>query len=130
MLLVVLIKWNLNYLKIFNKEGIMAICVIIKRTVSDKNVADQLAPLIVQLRSQATAQPGYVTSTAFSCLDCKGEYLVVSTWNTLDDWNKWMHSDERQMIQKQIEKLTGEKTEYRYFEPIVGGIIPEFKKTI
>ena len=130
MLLVVLIKWNLNYLKIFNKEGVMAICVIIRRTVSDKKVADQLAPLIVQLRSQATAQPGYVTGHAFSCLDCQGEYLVVSTWNTLDDWNKWMHSDERQMIQKQIDKLTGEKTQYRYYEPIVGGIIPEFKATI
>ena len=108
----------------------MAICVIIKRTVSDKKVADQLAPLIVQLRSQATAQPGYITSQAFSCLDCKGEYLVVATWNTPDDWNRWMHSDERQVIQKQIDKLTGEKTRYRYYEPIVGGIQPEFKEKI
>lgn len=108
----------------------MAICVIIKRTVSDEKVADQLAPLIVQLRSQATAQHGYVTGQAFSCLDSQGEYLVVSTWNTLEDWNRWIHSDERQVIQKQIDKLTGEKTQYRYYEPIVGGIIPEFKATI
>ena len=108
----------------------MAICVIIKRTVSDKTIAKNLAPLIVQLRSKATAQPGYVTDQTFSCLDCKGEYLVVSTWHTLDDWNKWMHSDERQAIQKQIDKLTGGKTEYRYYEPIVGGIIPEFKPVV
>jgi heme oxygenase (mycobilin-producing) len=108
----------------------MAICVIIKRTVSDKTVAEKLAPLIVQLRSRATAQPGYVTDQTFSCLDCKGEYLVVSTWHTLDDWNRWMHSDERQVIQEQIDNLTGEKTEYRYYEPIVGGIIPGFKAGI
>jgi heme-degrading monooxygenase HmoA len=127
MLLVVLIKWNLNYLKIFNKESVMAICVIIKRTVADKEMADQLAPLIVQLRSRATAQPGYVTDQTFSCLDCDGEYLVVSTWNTFDDWKKWMNSDERQVIQKQVDALTEEKTEYRYYEPIVGGILPAFK---
>jgi len=108
----------------------MAICVIIRRTVSDKTMADKLAPFIVQLRSRATAQPGYVTDQTFSCLDCKGEYLVISTWNTLDDWNKWMHSDERQVVQKQIDELTGEKTEYRYYEPIVGGIIPDFKPVV
>lgn len=108
----------------------MAICVIIRRTVSDRTVAEKLAPLIVRLRSQATVQPGYVTDQTFSCLDCQGEYLVVSTWNTLDDWNKWMHSDERQTIQKQIDQLTGEKTEYRYYEPIIGGILPEFKAVL
>ena len=108
----------------------MAICVIIRRTVSDKTMADKLAPFIVQLRSRATSQPGYVTDQTFSCLDCKGEYLVISTWNTLDDWNKWMHSDERNVVQKQIDDLTGEKTEYRYYEPIVGGIIPDFKPVV
>jgi heme-degrading monooxygenase HmoA len=105
----------------------MAVCVLIRRIVSDRETADRLAPLIVKLRSQASVQPGYITDQTFSCLDCDGEYLVISTWNSLDDWKTWQNSDQRQAIQKQIDELTGEETEYRYYEPIVGGIKPVFK---
>lgn len=105
----------------------MSVCIMIRRTVRDKKIAVNLAPLIVKLRSQATVQPGYLTDQTFSCLDCEGEYLVISTWNRLENWNKWMHSEERQAIQRQIDELTGEKTVYRYYEPIVGGIIPRFE---
>ena len=108
----------------------MTTCIIIRRTVRDETIATKLAPLIVKLRSQATMQPGYVTGQAFSCLDCVGEYMVISTWDRLEDWNKWMHSEERQAIQKQIDELTGEKTEYRYYEPIVGGIMPKFEAVV
>ena len=108
----------------------MTTCIIIRRTVRDETIATKLAPLIVKLRSLATMQQGYVTGQAFSCLDCEGEYLVISTWDRVEDWNKWMHSPDRQAIQKQIDELTGEKTEYRYYEPIVGGIMPKFEAVI
>lgn len=104
----------------------MAVSIVIRRTVPDEEKAALLAPKIVKLRSLATIQPGYITGQAFSCLDCVGEYMVISTWNSLDDWNLWMHNDQRQVIQRQIDELLGEKTEYRYYEPIVGGIIPAF----
>jgi len=105
----------------------MTICVTIRRRVQDKEIASRLAPLIVKLRSMAAVQPGYITDQTFSSLDREGEYLVISTWNELEDWNKWMHSEVRQSIQNQIDECTGEKTEYRYYETIVGGIIPRFE---
>ncbi len=104
----------------------MAVSIIIKRSIKDKSMAERLAPFIVQLRSRASVQPGFLTDQTFSCLDCEGEYLVISTWNTLDAWNKWMHSDERMSIQRNVDELLGEKTLYRYYEPIVGGIPPQF----
>jgi len=105
----------------------MAVSIIIRRIVKDVTMAGSLAPLIIQLRSRATAQPGFLTDQTFSCLDCDGEYLIISTWNTLEDWNKWMNSEERMTIQGQIDKLLGEKTLYRYYEPVVGGIPPRFR---
>lgn len=108
----------------------MSICVTIRRSVQDKEIAARLAPLIVKLRSMAAIQSGYITDQTFSSLDREGEYLVISTWGRLEDWNKWMHSDERQGIQKQIDEITGEKTEYRYYETIVGGILPKFEAVI
>ena len=105
----------------------MAVSIIIRRTVKDATMAGKLAPLIVQLRSRVTVQPGFLTDQTFSCLDCDGEYLIISSWNTLEDWNKWMHSEERMAIQRQIDELLEEKTLYRYYEPVVGGIIPRFQ---
>ena len=32
----------------------------------------------------AATQPGFLNSQTFSCLDCKGEYLVISNWHTLE----------------------------------------------
>lgn len=104
----------------------MAVSIVIRRMVKDQDTADKLAPLIVQLRSLAVVQPGFITGQTFSCLDCEGEYMVISTWNTLEDWNRWMHSEQRQVIQRQMDELLGQKTGYKYYEPVVGGITPVF----
>jgi antibiotic biosynthesis monooxygenase (ABM) superfamily enzyme len=121
---------NFKIIYFFKKEAVMSVCVIIRRTVKDKELSEKLAPLIVELRSAATIQPGYITDQAFASLDCDGEYLVISTWSQIEDWNIWMNSEKRQSIQRKIEKLTGEKTQYRYYDPIVGGIIPRFEALI
>jgi heme-degrading monooxygenase HmoA len=105
----------------------MAISVMIQRTFSDKEKAAKLVPLIVKLRSLATIQSGYITGKTFRCLDCPGEYLVVSTWNSLDDWNRWLQSEQRIALQKQVDDLLGEITQYRIYESLVGGIVPQFQ---
>jgi heme-degrading monooxygenase HmoA len=105
----------------------MAISIMIQRTFSDKEKATKLVPLIVELRSLATIQPGYITGRTFRCLDCPGEYLVISTWNSLDDWNRWLQSEQRMALQKQVDDLLGEITQYRIYESLVGGIIPQFQ---
>ena len=107
----------------------MAISIMIQRTFSDEEKTAKLAPIIVKLRSLAAIQPGYITGKTFRCLDCPGEYLVISTWNSLDDWNRWLQSEQRMAIQKQVDDLLGETTQYRIYEPLVGGIIPKFQAT-
>jgi len=105
----------------------MAISVLIQRTFNDMDKAAKLAPLIVKIRSLATTQHGYITGRTFRCLDCPGEYLVISTWNSLDAWTTWLNSDQRLALQKQIDDLLGEPTQYRIYESLVGGILPQFQ---
>jgi heme-degrading monooxygenase HmoA len=75
------------------------------------------------------AQPGYISGETLRCIDPAGEdeYLVRSTWRSVEDWKTWLHSNERTAIQKKIDAITGEATEYRMYEPLVGGIIPKYK---
>ena len=103
----------------------MAVEVLIRRKfVASK--ANDLAPLIVKLRSLATIQPGYISGETLKCIEPadNNEYLVRSTWNSIEDWKNWLHSPERTAIQEQIDALTREETQYKIYEPLVGGIIP------
>ena len=97
---------------------------MIRRRIIEKEKAAQLAPLIVKLRSLATIQLGYITGQTFRGIESPNEYLVISTWNSVEDWNLWLNSETRTEIQTQIDDLLGEKTEYILYEPMVGGIIP------
>lgn len=105
----------------------MAIEVIIQRTFKDRQQAEKLVPYILKLRSLATIQPGYLTGQTLRSLDSTGEYLVISTWNDRSDWNTWYNTPERRELQQKIDDLLGEETRYRFYEPLVGGIMPAFR---
>jgi len=104
----------------------MAVQVLIKRKFI-KEKSDEVASLMVKLRSLARAQPGYISSESLKCIDPphEDEYLIRSSWQSDEDWKKWLNSEERAAIQQQIDFITKEKTEYRIYEPLVGGIIPK-----
>jgi len=104
----------------------MSVQVLIRRKFVQKK-ANEIAPLMVQLRSLARAQSGYISSESLKCLDPpdEDEYLIRSSWRSEEDWKLWLHSEERVAIQQKIDALTKEKTEYRVYEPLVGGIFPK-----
>lgn len=104
----------------------MAVQVLIRRKVVEDKVKE-VAALMVELRSLARAQPGYMSSESLRCIDPPGddEYLIRSTWQSQDQWQKWLHSAERSDIQQKIDDLTGEETEYKVYEALVGGIFPK-----
>ena len=107
----------------------MAIQVLIRRRFIEEKGA-VLAPLIVRLRSLALAQPGYISGETLKCIDPTGddEYLVRSTWRSVEDWKTWLHSETRTAIQSEIDAISGEATEYRIYEPLVGGILPSYEE--
>ena len=103
----------------------MAVEVLILRKIME-TMAKEVSPLIVKLRSLATIQPGYISGETLNCIDPPGcnQYLVRSTWHSVEDWNKWRFSEERAALNDQIEQLSQEKAEYAIYDPLVGGIIP------
>lgn len=92
----------------------MAVKIIIKRIVPE-NKTEALKPLLQRLRNLAMEQPGYISGETFKRIDRPGESLVVSTWQSMDDWRKWVLADERRGTQEKIDHLLGEKTEYEIY---------------
>jgi heme-degrading monooxygenase HmoA len=49
-------------------------------------------------------------------VDKPGESLIVSKWQSVDAWNRWLQSKERAEIQAKIDQLLGEETSYEIYE--------------
>jgi heme-degrading monooxygenase HmoA len=92
----------------------MAVKVLIRRSVPE-NKARKMIPLFRKMRSLANEQPGYITGETMRNVEKPDEFLVISTWETSDDWEHWVQSSDRQQIQTQIDDLLGGKTEYEIF---------------
>jgi heme-degrading monooxygenase HmoA len=45
--------------------------------------------------------------------------VVISIWETVDNWKNWVQNKRRRDLQGQVDSLIGEKTFYEMFE-IVG----------
>lgn len=93
----------------------MAVKVLIKRKVS-KGKELELEKLIAGLRSMATREPGYISGETMRNIDNKDEYLVISTWQSVEDWEAWKTNEERETIQADIDALLGETTRYEVYQ--------------
>jgi len=89
----------------------MAVKIIIRRKVS-KGKEAQLLPLLVQLRAKAVTQPGYISGETMRNANDPEDYLVISTWKSVEDWKVWEGNRARTEILTKIDSLLGEKTSF------------------
>jgi heme-degrading monooxygenase HmoA len=89
----------------------MAVKVLIKRKVPMEK-AKAMIPLFRQMRASAATQSGYITGETLRSVERPEEFIVISTWQSSEDWKQWLQSKERNEIQSQIDDLLGGETEY------------------
>jgi heme-degrading monooxygenase HmoA len=92
----------------------MAVQIHIRRNVTD-SLAEDLTGLLQKMRGLCIVQPGYVSGQTLKRIDKPGEQLVISTWQTLEHWETWFHSNERQGVQAEIDMLLGDETIYEIY---------------
>jgi len=92
----------------------MTVKIVIKRKVPEEKEKD-LLPLIKELRILTTRQKGYISGETLRRIDKPGETVVVSTWETVEDWKQWVTSQKRSVLQGKIDALLGEETEYHIY---------------
>ncbi len=98
-----------------DKEDAMAVKILIKRVVPDRKSAELLS-LLKRLRALTMNQPGYISGETLKRIDAPGESLVISTWQSMEDWRNWVISPERAGIQNKIDDLLGVETGYEIYE--------------
>lgn len=93
----------------------MAIGVVIKRVVKHGADAKVLMPIIVELRSLAVRQPGYISGETFFNLDRPEECLVIGKWTSLEHWQQWKKDKRRIELIDSIEKYLESGAEYNFY---------------
>ncbi len=92
----------------------MSVKIFIKRKVQQENVLE-LTVLLKRLRTLTLEQNGYVSGETLGRIDKTDECMVISTWRSVDDWNRWVNDPKRIEVQTKIDDILGEDTEYAMY---------------
>lgn len=95
----------------------MSVHVIIKRKFK-MNQPGELLPLLSELSNFAKQQQGYISTVTLQSIEEPEDYLVISKWETEDDWKRWFQSPVRRELQGKVDSLIGERTFYEIFQPV------------
>ena len=93
----------------------MAVTVLIKRKVITGK-GEMLENLHRDLFLLAVQQKGYLGAESMRRVDVPDEYLVISKWEQIEDWSKWLISERRMAYQERIDALTGSQTRFEIYE--------------
>lgn len=93
----------------------MSVKILIKRHVPVSNHHD-ITALLHKMRALTLKQPGYISGQTLQRVDDPAECIVDSNWRSLDEWNTWFKSPERNAVQAEIDELLGQETEYAVYE--------------
>ncbi len=82
----------------------MTIRVLIERQV-EPGQESRLQQIMTQSRVRAMKAKGYISGETLRALDNPSRFLVISNWNSVEDWKAWEKSSERAKIQEDLAPL-------------------------
>ena len=88
--------------------------IIERRCKSGKE--EELAKLLLELRTKAMRQPGYISSETLRSVDDPLLWLVVSTWVDVEAWRVWEAMPDRLDTGSRIEPLLATTRKVSIFE--------------
>ena len=93
----------------------MAVKILIKRRLPlDK--AQYIIDIFRQLRMLAIEQEGYVSSETLRSVENPQEFLVISSWRSLEDWQRWFNSSQRKELHAKVDPLIEGGTTYEVYQ--------------
>ncbi|MCE5337005.1 MAG: antibiotic biosynthesis monooxygenase [Desulfobacteraceae bacterium] len=82
----------------------MTIRVLIEREV-EPGQEIKLQQILSQARTMAMKTKGYISGETLRAVDNPNKFVVISNWNSLEDWKAWEKSAERASLQQALSNL-------------------------
>jgi len=93
----------------------MAIRVLMKREFPEEK-AEALRELIDKMRVLAMDESGYISGETLKRIDRPGASLVISKWKSLEAWENWFRTPQRENMQRKIDELLQVETQYEIYD--------------
>ena len=92
----------------------MAVRIIIDRKVK-KGKEAEFSKMLGELRTKVVPSKGYISVETLRSLNDHSNYIVITTWQTVDDWKEWEKNPERKKVQAKTEKLMARPTKTKVY---------------
>jgi len=88
--------------------------VLIRRTFRTGHTKE-IVTLLNDLRSAAMGQAGYISGLTLMEPENSNKMLVIGTWQSLEDWNRWKGNQERTRLESMLEIYQEGSTQYEVY---------------
>lgn len=85
--------------------------ILIKRRFKEGHTP-QIVALLNEIRARALNQPGYMSGETLVKHGYPNNMVVISTWQSLQDWYQWRDSEDRQKFESMLEIYQQRPTDY------------------
>ncbi len=92
----------------------MTVKILIKRKFKDVNPKN-VSAVITEARKNAMQQKGYISSESLSSCDDPNLILVLSMWQSEEDWENYKNSAARKEVEGSYAELFERPTEYESY---------------
>jgi heme-degrading monooxygenase HmoA len=93
----------------------MIVKVFIKRRIKDGKEKEAFS-LLKKIRYKAMNFEGYISGETLMHTEDTHKIMILSTWQSLENWNDWVESKDRNELDSRLEELQVEPATY---EPYV-----------
>jgi heme-degrading monooxygenase HmoA len=96
------------------KEGAMTVKILLERKFKEEPSLEEIK-IINELRIGAMRQSGYVGGETLVDLDDHRRIVVISVWTSKAAWEKWKNSDQRRIIEANLNENLKQRPMIRSF---------------
>ena len=82
----------------------MTVRVLIEREV-EPGQESRLLQILTQARAKAMKAKGYISGETLRSIENPNKLLVLSNWNSVEDWKTWEKAPERTVLQQELAPL-------------------------
>lgn len=93
----------------------MAVRILIKRHIK-QGLVEKTIQILGEFRKSARDQPGFLAGETLANHYDTNSVLVISTWQSVEDWIRWQESEERASNETRIENLLDRPTVYDVYD--------------
>lgn len=92
----------------------MAVKILIKRRIKEGNIR-AASRLLINNRTGAMNQPGYIASETLRSIDDPNQIVIVSMWQSVEDWEAWQTSKTRIAYESEFDSILEGDAEYEAY---------------